>query len=148
MTFSGKSIKQSTPRDLHIFLSDFYEEIAYDGSPEFKDFIPKGVWFTLYEDEAVAGFINLEPLNNVTWNCHVMLYATFRGNHSEQWGIQVAQVARERLGVKKFLAFTPYVTAKKYAERMGFKNIGILTASIQKNGILMDQYMLELGEAK
>ena len=139
-----KNIKLSTPEHLHIFLSDFYNDIAYDGSPEFKDYVPKGVWITLYEDEAVAGLINLEPLNNVMWNCHVMIYETFRGNGSEEWGIQAAECMRQNLGAKKFLALTPYKAAKKYAEKIGFKYIHTLEQSVKKNGELMNQYMLEM----
>lgn len=140
-----KSIKPSDQRDLQIFLEDFYSEIAYDGSPEFKDYVPKGVWFTLYEDDLIAGLINLEPLNNVTWIPHIMIYETCRGKGSEEWGNIVVRTMCTQFGAKKFLAFTPYEAAKKYAERMGFKQIGKLSNSILKNGKLLSQYMLELG---
>lgn len=139
-----KTIRQSIPMDLHIYLSDFYDKIVYDGSPEFKDFIPRGIWFSLFQDHCMAGFINLEPMNNVTWTVHVMIYETFRGNKSEKWGQMVAERMRKKYGVKKFLAFTPYISAKKYAERVGFKYVATLAKSIQKNGELLDQYMLEM----
>ena len=141
-----KSIRQSTPRELHIFLSDFYDEISYDDSPPFKDYVPVGIWFTLLQEEMVAGFINLEPMNNVMWNAHVMIYTKYRRNGSEEWAVLVAQWARQHLRAKKFLAITPYIAAKKYAERAGFVYVAMLTNSIKKNGKLMDQFMLELGE--
>lgn len=139
-----KTIQLSTPHDLHVYLSDFYNDIAYDGSPEFKDFIPKGIWVSLFEDKQLAGFINVEPLNNITWVAHIMIYKKFRGNCSEEWGKRTAQYIRENLDVRKILAFTPYISAKRYAEKVGFKCIGILQQSIKKNGDIMDQYMLEL----
>lgn len=141
-----KTIELSTPRELHIFLSDFYNDITYDGSPEFKDYTPTGVWLSLFEDDVIAGFINLTPLNNVTWIAHVMLYETFRGNGSEEWGKQAAKYMRQKTDAKKFLAITPYITAKKYAEKIGFEYLTTLKNSILKDGVLMDQYMLELGE--
>lgn len=141
-----KHIQLSTAKDLHIFLNDFYDEIVYDGSPEFKDYIPKGIWITLFQEKDVAGFINLEPLNNVTWIAHVMIYEKFRGKGSEEWGKQAAQYMIDVHGAKKFLAFTPYESAKRYAERMGFKQIAILDNSILKDGKLLSQYILELGE--
>ncbi len=139
-----KTVEISSKLDLQTFLSDFYDKIVYDGSPKFKDYIPTGIWFTLHENECIAGFINLEPLNNVTYISHVMIYEMFRGNGSEEWGIQVADFMRKNLGDIKFLAITPYISAKKYAERMGFKYLCTLTNSIKKNGVLLDQYMLEM----
>lgn len=141
-----KTIKISEPIDLHIFLSDFYESIVYDNSPEFKEYVPTGIWFTLYENECVAGFINLEPLNNVMWTSHVMIYESFRGKGSEEWAVQAAWWMRENVGATKFLAITPHEAAKNYAERAGFTLIGVLSNSIKKNGKLLNQYMLELGE--
>lgn len=141
-----KSIRLATAKDLHITLSDFYTEIAYDGSPEFSQYVPKGVWFVLFENNDIAGLINLEQMNNVMWNCHIMIYASHRGNGSEEWAKLVAQWAREHLEAEKFLAITPYEAAKKYAERAGFTNVGILSSSIRKNGKLLNQYVLELGE--
>lgn len=138
-----KSIKPSA-EELYKFLPDFYEDVAYDGSPEFKDYIPKGVWLTLLEDELIAGFINLEPLNNVTWIAHVMIYPQYRRNNSEEWGKQAAKYMRDNLRAKKFLALSPYKAAKNYAERVGFKYLTIIKDSILKNGVLMDQYMLEM----
>ena len=139
-----KTIRQSTPRELHLYLNDFYNSISYDGSPEFEHYTPKGVWISLLQDGVVAGFINLEPLNNVMWNCHVMIYPSSRQHGSEKWGILAAEFMREHCGAKKFLALTPYITAKKYAEKIGFKHVHTLNESVQKNGILMDQFMLEM----
>lgn len=139
-----KTIELSTHKDLLIFLRDFYETLVYDGSPEVKEYVPKGLWMSLFENEVLAGFINLEPLNNVLWTAHVMLYEIFRGNNSEEWGKLVAEEMRSKYGAKKFIVFTPYVPAKRYAEKIGFVYITTLSKSIKKNGTLMDQYMLEL----
>ena len=132
--------------DLNTFLVDFYEDIVYDGSPKLPDYVSTGIWFSLLEDDCIAGFINVEPLNNVMYSPHIFIYKSFRGNKSEDWGLQVAEYMRKNLGAKKFLAFTPYLSALRYAKKIGFKQIAILTKSIQKNGLLLDQYVLELGE--
>lgn len=139
-----KTVGISTAEDLKMFLPDFYEDMAYDGSPKLKDYIPTGVWFNLKEGSTIAGFINAEPLNNVMWNCHVYIYEKFRGNNSEQWAVQVADYLREHTGATKFLAITPYESAKHYAERAGFKLVGVLSSSIRKNGKLLNQYLLEI----
>jgi hypothetical protein len=139
-----KTIRLSKPIELHIYLPDFYNKISYDGSPEFKDYIPRGVWMSLFEGGVFAGFINLESLNNIMWNAHIMIYKEFRGNNSEEWGKQVANYMRIQHKVKKFLAITPYKTAKRYAENMGFIYLTTLKKSILKNGELMDQYILEM----
>jgi hypothetical protein len=34
-------------------IGDLYD--AYDGSPELKHFVPKGIWFGLYEEDELAG---------------------------------------------------------------------------------------------
>ena len=53
---------------------------------------------------------------------------------------------KKNYAATKFLTFTPYLAAKKYAERVGFKCVTTLTNSILKGGRLLDQYVLELGE--
>jgi len=125
-------------------LSDVYTKYTYDDSPSLREFKPTGVWFVLMEDTLAAGLINLNPLNNVTWMPHIIIYDEFRGKDSYLWGEQVIRAMRIIYGVEKFLAFTPYKTAKKYAEKLGFKQTGILTKSIKKNGELLDQFILEL----
>jgi RimJ/RimL family protein N-acetyltransferase len=49
---------------------------------------------------------------------------------------------KDKLKDVNFLVMTPYESARRYAERMGFKLLGILPASMKKNGKLMDQYIL------
>lgn len=126
---------------------NMYEQTAYDDSPSLKDFIPdikNNIWFILENKKHVTGLILLEPINNIMWNCHVMIYSEFRGNGSEEWGKQVAEYMKQNYGAKKFLAITPYESAKKYAERVGFTLVGTLSRSIKKNNELMNQYLLEL----
>lgn len=128
-----------------------YKNIAYDGSPDIDNYIPdfkNSVWFILKEDDNISGFIKLDYISNVMWNSHICVYEKYRGKGSEEWGIQVVQEMALRYGAKKFLAITPYTTAKKYAERMGFKYIMILTSSIIKNGKTLDQYMLEMNSGE
>ncbi len=139
-----KTISISTHLELKTFLPDFYTELAYDGSPDVEDYVPKGIWFNLMEGECFAGFINLEPLNNVMWNTHVFIYEAFRSKGSYHWGSLVAAYMREHCGARKFLAITPYEAAKRYAEKVGFTNVGVLSSSIRKNGKLLNQYMLEM----
>ena len=129
-------------------IDNMYDSISYDGSPELKDFVPSGVWFMLVDGSDIAGIINCIPLNNVLWSPHIFVLEQYRGKGSEEWGTQVADYMRKNYGAKKFLAFTPYVSAKKYAERIGFQYVTTLTSSIKKNGELLDQYLLELGETE
>jgi RimJ/RimL family protein N-acetyltransferase len=123
-------------------IGDLYD--AYDGSPELKHFVPKGIWFGLYEEDELAGYINAISLNNITQICHIGILPRFRKNGSEEWGRLVADFMRENCGTKKFLAITPYEAAKKYAERVGFNYVATLINSIKKNGQLLDQFLLEM----
>lgn len=125
---------------------NIYNSVCYDGSPSLEEYVLKGVWLVLCKNEAITGMINLQALNNVMWTPHIFIFEKYRGKGSEEWGIQAALWARENLGAKKLLAFTPYIAAKKYAEKMGFEYLTTLKNSIQKNGKLMNQYMLELGD--
>jgi len=124
-----------------------YSDLVYDGSPALSHFIPdmkRNAWFILKSDKDTAGLIMLEPLNNVLWTAHIVIYEAYRGAGSEEWGKQVADYMRQYCNAKKFIAVTPYETAKNYAERTGFKLLTVLEKSIKKNGELMDQYILEM----
>jgi hypothetical protein len=127
-------------------IENAYEQIAYDGSPPLPDFdVSKMIWFILLQDGYTAGIICLSPLNNVMWTPHIVIFKKYRGASSEEWGQLVAKHMKRYYGAKKFLALTPYATAKRYAEAVGFKQIGVLSKSIQKNGELLDQYIMEMG---
>ena len=125
---------------------NIYDTLVYDGSPSLQEYTPRGVWLFLLKGEAITGLINLEPLTNVLWQPHIFIFEQYRGNGSEEWGKKAAQFMRDEMGAKKFIALTPYKSAKKYAERVGFKYLTTIKNSILKNGKLMNQYMLELGD--
>lgn len=128
-------------------IDNTYDSLVYDGSPSIMDYnvdTSKNLWFILLKDGYTSGLITLEYLNYVLWVPHVFIYNKFRGEGSEQWGKLVAEEMRTKYGAKKFLALTPYIQAKKYAEKIGFKYIHTLESSVQKNGKLMNQYMLEM----
>jgi len=120
-------------------IDDLYGTLSYDGSPSLEEFIPTGLWYFLLEDGYTAGFINLVPLNNVLWQPHIFVFKKYRGNGSEEWG----KLVMAKHPYFKFMALTPYIEAKKYAEKLGFSQLATLPASIQKNGKLLDQYILE-----
>lgn len=124
-----------------------YDNLVYDNSPPLSHFIPNmkdNVWFILNYRNEPSGLIMFEYLNYVLWVPHIVILEEYRGNNSEEWGKQAIQYMINSCGAKKFLALTPYKSAKHYAERVGFKEITVLTKSIQKNGKLLDQYMLEM----
>lgn len=145
--YSMKSIEQTIDINLIkqvLSIDNMYDLISYDGSPSLKDFVPEGVWFLLLEESQIAGMITLKALNNVLWVPHIFIFEQFRKNGSEQWGTLVVDYMKKNYGAKCFIAITPYESAKKYAERMGFKYKTTLTQSIKKNNKLLDQYLLEL----
>ncbi len=126
-------------------IKDDYDLVTYDGCPSFEDFQPdieNSLWFLLKQNSTITGLIKLESLNLITWIPHIVIKQEYRGKGSEQWGLLVVKYMKERLKDVNFLVMTPYDSARNYAERMGFKNIGILPKSIKKNGELMNQYML------
>lgn len=135
----------SDVRTIKEIIADDYETVIYDGCPSFKDFQPDTdncLWFILKQDSYTAGLIKLESLNLITWIPHIVIKKEYRGAGSEQWGLMVVKYMKERIKDVNFLVMTPYETAKKYAERMGFKLIGVMPKSMKKNGELMDQYIL------
>lgn len=118
--------------------------LAYDDVP--KDYYPdviNKVWFILKQDSETAGIIMFEYLNFVLWVPHIFIFKKYRGGNSTKWAEKAVAYMENVLGAKKFLALTPYIAAKKYAEKVGFKLVTVLTKSIQKNGELLDQYVLE-----
>lgn len=132
-------------RTIKDILKDDYDTVIYDGCPGYEDFTPdteSSLWFILKQDSETAGLIKLESLNLITWIPHIVIKQEYRGKGSEQWGLLVVQYMKERIKDVNFLVMTPYETAKKYAERMGFKFIGTMPNSIKKNGELMNQYIL------
>lgn len=140
----NKSFKVTTDINLiRELLKDEYDKLVYDGSPELEDFIPKGIWFILYQDSYTSGLINLEKINNIMWNTHVIIYEDYRGKDSYIWGNLVIDFMEKQFGDVKLIGFTPYEAAKKFAEKIGFKQTAVLTKSIKKNGNLLDQYLME-----
>jgi RimJ/RimL family protein N-acetyltransferase len=132
-------------RTIKEIIKDDYDMVIFDGCPSFEDFEPdveNSLWFILYQDSDTAGLIKLENLNLTTWIPHIVIKKEFRGEGSEHWGQLVVKYMKERIKDINFLVMTPYETAKKYAERMGFNLIGIMPKSVKKNGELMDQYIL------
>ncbi len=128
-------------------IDNIYKSLVYDDSPSLEDFkVEDKLWFILFEQGNVAGLISLEPLNNILWIPHIYIYEIYRGSGSEKWGKAVIAYMKEMNNDVKFLAFTPYLSAKKYAERIGFKYIMTLPKSVKKNGELLHQYMLEWHE--
>lgn len=126
-------------------IKDDYDMVIFDGCPSYEDFEPDvegSLWFILYQDGYTSGLIKLENLNLTTWIPHIVIKEKYRGKGSEQWGLLVVQYMKERIKDINFLVMTPYETAKKYAERMGFKYIGVMPNSVKKNGELMNQYIL------
>lgn len=126
-------------------IKDDYNTVIFDGCPSFEDFEPdleNSLWFILKQDSYTSGLIKLESLNFTTWIPHIVIKQEYRGKGSEQWGLLVVKYMKERIKDINFLVMTPYESAKKYAERMGFKLIGILPNSVKKDGELMNQYIL------
>ena len=145
-----KTIKcTSDVRTIKELLADDYDQVIYDGCPSFEDFQPdliNSIWFILYDKSDTCGLIKMENLNWVTWVPHIVIKKEYRGNGSEKWGQQVIEYMKKIFTDVNYLVITPYISAKKYAERLGFKYMGIMPNSIKKNGKLMDQHILT-GEA-
>lgn len=135
----------SDVRTIKSIIKDDYDMVIFDGCPSYEDFEPdteNSLWFILYQDGYTAGLIKLENLNLTTWIPHIVIKQEYRGHGSEEWGLQVVKYMKERIKDVNFLVMTPYETAKKYAEKMGFNMIGIMPKSVKKNGELMNQYIL------
>lgn len=142
----SKSIAQTTNvYMIKSILEKDYDNVIYDGCPSFNDFMPdltNAIWFILRSDQKIAGLIKLENLNFVTWIPHIVIKKEFRGKGSEEWGSMVVKYMKDKLKDVNFLVLTPYEPAKNYAERMGFKFMGMLPKSFKKNGELLDQFIL------
>lgn len=145
MSNSYKIELTSNVQEIKEILKNDYNTITYDGCLSFDYFEPdlkNSLWFKLLWNGENAGLIRLENMNFTTWIPHIIIKKEYRGKGSEEWGKQVVQYMKNIFKSVNFLIITPYVTAKKYAERVGFKYTGILPKSIKKDGELMDQYIL------
>ena len=126
-------------------IDDVYASMVYDHSSPWEDYIPdmeNSLWIVLYKGNEPAGIVRMQYMNCVLWMPHIAIFKQFRGE-GLQWGHIVSERMRDAYGAKKLLAITPYEAARKYAERVGFKEIGVLKESARKNGKLLDQYILE-----
>lgn len=146
MKYIQRTVDAQLIKDI-LSTDNIYDGLVYDGSPDFNEFQPNvkdNIWFILKENNNTCGLITLEYLNYVLWVPHIVIFEKYRGKDSITWGKQAASYMRYKCGAKRFLAMTPYINAKRYAEKMGFNYIATLPKSIKKNGKLLDQYMLEM----
>lgn len=128
---------------------DMYNFIMDDGCPCIDEWKPNAkdptiYWFVLRDkNQEIAGCCRADVINNVFFYCHVFIYEKYRGKGSEDWGKMCMEFLRKFKGAKKFLAVSPHIAAKKYAEKCGFKLMYKSEKSFLKNGNLIDQYFLE-----
>lgn len=123
-----------------------YDEYVVDGAPPLEKWHanPNSIWMVLYKNEDIAGLIQIDRLGNMLGICHINIFKSCRGGNSSEWGNLVRDYIRARHGITSLLAITPYLAAKKYAEKIGFTLKTIIPKSIQKNGEVLDQFLLEL----
>ena len=117
---------------------DYLASLVGDKSP-----LSNRVGFILKQDSDTAGVITFDFLNYILWVPHITILKPHRGDDSFIWGKLAIEYMNKHFGAKKFLALTPYLAAKKYAEKVGFKQIAILSQSIMQDDKLLDQYMME-----
>jgi hypothetical protein len=101
------------------------------------------IWLVMYNDQQIAGVFKGQRLGNKSILVHVFIFKEFRGVGSEEWGKLGLEYIKNNYGITTVLAMTPVESAKHYAERCGYKQIGILKESIKIHGELKDQYLLE-----
>lgn len=124
-----------------------YDNLVYDGSPSLPNFVPdfrSSVWFILYDNSEITGLIKVDKLNSTLCYPHIFIFEKHRGPESVEWGKQVVKYMKEQYSATKAIALTPYNTAKRYAEKIGFQYIKVISKSLKKHGKLLDQYLLEM----
>ena len=112
---------------------------AEDYYPDMND----GAYIVGIEDASLIGLMAYEPINGVTWECHVQVMPKYRKTHADEFAQKALQWAWD-MGCHKLMATIPviYPTVKDFGLKHGFEIEGISKQSYLKNGQILDQWYL------
>lgn len=125
---------------------DIWQCVAEDGST-FSDFDPdvnNECWLMMEIDGVKIAVYNLHAINSATVQIHAHVLQQYRKDYSKETGNLAIKYILDNTDYQKVVAFVPviYENVKNFTQLFGFVVEGILTKSIKKNGILVDQWIL------
>lgn len=131
-----------------IFTQEIWDCVAEDGQSK-EDFEPEvdaECWLIMSNESNVVGLYNLHGINGVTVQIHAHVIPEYRKEYSKQTGKAALDYIIENTGYYKIIAVVPvlYNNVKKFCESFGFKEEGINRLSYQKNGEIIDQWLMGL----
>lgn len=131
-----------------IQMGEIWDCVAEDGQNK-EDFDPdveNECWLLMNNEDAIVALYNLHGINGVTVQIHAHVVPEYRKEYSKQTGKAALDYIIENTGYYKIIAVVPtlYNNVKKFCESFGFKEEGINRLSYQKNGGIVDQWLLGL----
>lgn len=105
-----------------------------------------GLWIAI-DCDGYAGCFWLHAENSTTYQIHTCLLPSMWGRSAEAANLAVRWVF-ENTPCKKIITLVPTNNplALRLAKRCGFEIEGVVTKSIQKDGVLLDQTLLGISE--
>jgi len=127
---------------------DIYDRIAEDGTAAAKDYYPDmtdGVYLVGADGDDLVGLMAYEPINGVTWECHVQVLPKHRKTLADEFAQTALRWAFD-MGCEKIVAQIPvlYPNVRDFGIKHGFEVEGINRKSYMKNGQLYDQWYMGL----
>lgn len=130
-----------------------YPYVSDDGSPSPEEFDPResvrndAMYFLVpMAAERPAGLYVVYPHNLVMYEVHACILPEYRGSVAGEAARAMVQWVFERTPCRKLIALVPAFNrlAHQYARRAGFVDVGVITQSYLKAGVLYDQHLLAI----
>ena len=108
-------------------------------------------WLAMWAEGQLIGLYNLHAHNSVTVEIHAHVLPDYRKRFSHDTGVAALQWLMENAAqYKKVVAQVPviYENVKKFTCSFGFKVEGVNRLSYEKNGELVDQWLLGITQSE
>jgi RimJ/RimL family protein N-acetyltransferase len=138
-------IDEKTIKDI-LTTDGLYDIIKDDGSPSKESLKIDTSWFHLLikRDGITIGLAQFHSINSSTLVGHINMLPKVWGQRIDEGPKKALQWIKQHTHCKKVIAFIPEECKHvlKAAERYGLKQEGFIDKSIQRNGVLMGQYVM------
>ncbi|MEW5709849.1 MAG: GNAT family N-acetyltransferase [Pseudomonadota bacterium] len=130
-----------------------YPHVSDDGSPPPEEFDPResvrndAMYFLVpMAAERPAGLYVIYPHNSIMYEVHACILPEYRGAAAREAARAMVQWVFAHTPCRKLIALVPAFNrlAHQYARRVGFMDVGVITRSYLKAGVLYDQHLLAI----
>ena len=102
-------------------------------------------WLLMTTEDYVVGIYNIHAINSIQCQIHAHVFPEHRKEHSYETGVLALKwLYDNEPSYQKLIAIIPviYENVKKFTCQFGFHVEGLNRLSFQKNGEIVDQYLL------